>query len=77
MEDKQSRPMSLSEFTPQIGLLSDSSSSLQKVIFSEAKHQMGSPISDIKYKHSVYQHDNIFYVFDNKVDYALVYWFAE
>lgn len=68
--------MSLFEFMPQTSLLSDSSSSLQKVTFSKAEHQAGIPISDIKYRHSSYQDDNVFYPFDNEVDYALAHWFA-
>ena len=38
---------------------------------------MGSSILDVKYKHSGYQYDNVFYTFDNKVDYTLAYWFVD
>lgn len=69
--------MSLSEFTSQTSLLSDSSSSLQEVTFSETEYQAGTLISNIKYRHSGYQHDNVFYPFDNDVDYALAHWFVE
>lgn len=34
-------------------------------------------ISDIKYKYLGYQYDIIIYLFDNEVDYALIYYFVE
>ncbi len=68
----------LSGRTPQNGLLvSESSSFLREVRFSEQEFPTGIPVSNIKYHHPGFQNNNLFHSFNNQLDYVLATYFAE
>ncbi len=68
----------LSRRTPQDGLLvKELSSSLREVRFSEQEFPASIPISNIKYHHLDSQNDNLFYPFNDQLDYALATYFIE
>ncbi len=68
----------LSGRTPQDRLLaSESSSPLKEIRFSEQEFPAGIPVSDIKYHHLSSQNNNLFHLFNDRLDYALVTYFAE
>ena len=45
--------------------------------FSKSKFLIGIPVSDTQYKHFKSQNNNLFYLFNNQLDYVLAYYFAE
>ena len=64
--------------TPQDGLLGiELSSSLREVRFSEREFSTSISVSAIKYDHPGSQNNNLSYPFNDQLDYALVYYFAE
>lgn len=46
-------------------------------MFGETEFAAGTPISDIKYKYSKCQIKNLFYLFDNQLEYVLAHYFAK
>ena len=68
----------LSGRTPQDGLLARKSSiSLREIRSSEQVFSTGKPISDIKYLPLGSQNNNLFYLFNDQMDYTLAMYFAE
>ena len=66
----------VSRHTLQAGLLANElSSSLREVKFSEQEFSAGKLVSDIKYYHSGSQKNNLFYSFNDQLDYALAHYF--
>lgn len=45
--------------------------------FSESEFPAGIPVSDTQYEHFGSQNNNLFYLFNDQLDYALVYYFTE
>ena len=50
---------------------------LREEWFSRNKFSAGIPISNIKYNHLGIRYQNSFYLFNDKLDYALAHYFAE
>ena len=68
----------LSKHIPQAGLLaSELSLSLRKIRFSKQEFSASKPILDIKYYHLGSQNNNLFYPFNDQLNYALVNYFAK
>ena len=68
----------LSGHTPLARLLANESSlSLREVKFGEQEFPAGKHVSDIKYHHPGSQNDNLFYSFNDQLNYALANYFAE
>ena len=64
--------------TPQAGLLGNKlSSSLREVRFSDQEFATNISVSNIKYNHSGFQNNNLFYLFHDQLDYGLAKYFAE
>ena len=64
--------------TPQDGLFpSKFLLSLGKEWFIRNKFPAGIPVSDVKYSHLRFKHQNSFYLFNDQFDYALSYYFAK
>lgn len=57
--------------------ISKSSSSLKEVNFGEQKFLTSKSISNIKYYYTSFQNNNLFYLFNNQLDYILTNHFAE
>lgn len=49
----------------------------RKIIFIESKFPISITILNIRYKNSRCQKNNLFYIFIDQLDYALVHYFAE
>ena len=73
---EKQRPVTPYE-TPQNGLLSELSSTFREVTFSKSKFPAGTSVFDIQYKHPESQNNNLFYPFNDQLDYTLVHYFAE
>ena len=56
---------------------SESLSSLREVRFSKQEFSAGKPVSDIKHHHFGFQNNNLYYPFNDQLDYALANYFAE
>ena len=68
----------LSEYTPQAGLLaSELSSSLRQVTSSKQDFPAGKPVSNIKYYYRGSKNNNLFYPFNDQLDYALANYFPD
>ena len=75
-DNKSVRNM-LPKYTPQDGLFrSKSSSFFREFRFSEQEFPTGTPVSNIKYDHLGSQNNNLFYPFNDQVDYILAHYFA-
>ena len=61
----------------QNGLLSELSSNLRDVMFSESKFPVSTPVLDTRYKHPGSQNNNLFYPFNGQLDYALAHYFLD
>ena len=73
--DKQ-RPAT-PKWRPRDGLLSKLFSTFRKMAFSESEFPAGTPVSDTQYKHPKSQNNNLFYAFNDQLDYTLAYYFSE
>ena len=62
---------------PQNTLLSKLSSTFKEVTFSKSKFPAGTPVLDTRYKHLENQNNNLFYPFNNQVDYALAHYLTD
>lgn len=47
------------------------------MMFSNSKFSAGTPVLDTRYKHPGSQNNNLFYPFNNQVNYALAYYFTD
>lgn len=76
--DKKSVRDRVPERNPQDKLLANKlTSSLKEVRFSEQEFPTGKPVSNIKYHHQESQNNNLFYLFNDQLDYALAYYFVD
>lgn len=73
--DKQ-RP-AIPNQTLQNRLLSKSSSTFKEVIFSKSQFSAGTLILNTRYKHPGNQNNNLFYPFNDQVNYALAHYFPD
>ena len=58
-------------------LISESSSFLREIRFSEQEFPTGKPVSDIQYHHPSSQNNNLFHLFNDQLDYVLTTYFAK
>ena len=58
-------------------LVNELLSSLTEVRFSEQEFPVGKPVLNIKYHHPDSQNNNLFYLFNDQLDYTLANYFAE
>lgn len=69
---------SLLRYTPQDQLLiSKSLASLREIQFSKQEFLTGKPISDIKFSHLDSQNNNLFYSFNDQLNYILATYFGK
>ena len=47
----------------------------QEVTFSKSKFPASIPVLDIRYKHPESQNNNLFYLFNDQIDYVLTHYF--
>ena len=74
--DINNKMSATSNWMPQNRLLSESSVSFKEVMFNECKFLSGTPVLDIRYEHFRNQINNLFYLFNSQLDYALAHYFA-
>ena len=56
---------------------SELSSPLREIRFNKQEFLTGTSISDIKYNYLEYKNDNLFYLFNDQLEYTLAHYFAE
>ena len=72
----QQRPIT-PNWIPQNGLLKELFRNFKEVSFSEFKFPISIPVSNTRYEHSESQNNNLFYLFNDQLDYALTTYFAK
>ncbi len=77
LADIDKKRLTIPNWTPQNGLLSELSRNFREVTFSKSKFLVGTPILDTRYVHPGSQSNNPFYLFNDQFDYALAHYFAE
>ncbi len=83
-DDKNSRPTDIDKqrpttpnWTPWNGLLSKSSWNFREVMFSESEFPVDTPVLDTRYVHPENWSSNLFYPFNDPLDYILIHYFAK
>ncbi len=83
-DDENSRPTDIDKQRPitpncktQNRLLSELSWNFREVIFGESKFLVSTSVLDTKYMHHRSRSNNLFHPFNDQLDYALAYYFAE
>lgn len=67
----------ISNFTPENRLLSELFSTFREVTFSKSEFPVGIPVLKTRYRYFGNQKENLYYLFKDKVDYALAYYFEK
>ena len=83
-DEKKIKPANINQYRlttsnsiPQNGLLSKLLWNFKGVTFNKSEFSIGTLVLNIRYEHSESQNSNLFYPFNDQLDYALADYFAE
>ena len=75
--DIDKKMLATPNWTSQNSLLSKLSSTFREITFNKSEFSAGTLVLDTRYKHPRSQNNNLFYLFNGQLDYALAYYFVD